>query len=97
LLLIVCGQGLDDPPLSKLDALKFVTHLFSTWPCLCVQLIKHVAAGGRPPVPPRQELPGREGGGEAGGLDAYMALMRRCWAQAPEERPSFQDVVDILR
>ncbi|GAB4822570.1 hypothetical protein N2152v2_009616 [Parachlorella kessleri] len=60
------------------------------------QLIKHVAAGGRPPIPARQELPGREGG-EAGGLDDYVALMRRCWAQAPEERPSFQYVVGIFK
>ncbi|GAB4822575.1 hypothetical protein N2152v2_009621 [Parachlorella kessleri] len=60
------------------------------------QLIKHVRAGGRPPVPPQHELPGREGG-EAGGLDDYVALMQRCWAQAPEERPSFQDVVSKFK
>ncbi|GAB4821009.1 hypothetical protein N2152v2_008055 [Parachlorella kessleri] len=60
------------------------------------QLIKHVAAGGRPPLPARQELPGMEGG-EPGGLDGLIELMERCWAQAPEQRPTFQDVFNTIR
>ncbi|GAB4821003.1 hypothetical protein N2152v2_008049 [Parachlorella kessleri] len=59
------------------------------------QLIKHVAASGRPALPPRQDLPGSDAG-ELGGLDGYIALMQRCWAQDPEERPSFQEVARTL-
>ena len=32
-----------------------------------------------------------------GGLDAYLALMRRCWAADPAERPGFAEVVRQLR
>jgi hypothetical protein len=31
------------------------------------------------------------------GLEAYVALLQRCWAQAPEERPDFQHVARELR
>ena len=45
-------------------------------------------------VPPEAELPG---GGFAG-LAAYTAIMRRCWAQDPAERPaSFAAVLADLR
>ncbi|GAB4813554.1 hypothetical protein N2152v2_000600 [Parachlorella kessleri] len=60
------------------------------------QLIKHVLAHGRPSLPPLQELRGNEAG-QLRGLDAYIALMERCWAQAPQERPSFQEVADAIR
>ena len=38
-----------------------------------------------------------EGAGGFPGLGAYVALMRRCWAQAPEERPGFGEVIADLR
>ena len=49
--------------------------------------------GGRPGVPPPAALPG---GGFAE-LDAYVALMKRCWAQNPYDRPSFAELVPELR
>lgn len=32
-----------------------------------------------------------------GGVDAYIALMQRCWAADPAERPDFGEVVRQLR
>ena len=60
------------------------------------QVVGQLINGRRPAVPPRPELPGLGGGGGAG-LDAYLALMRRCWAQQPDERPPFEEVVPELR
>lgn len=60
------------------------------------QLVSHVVAGGRLDVPPRNALPGPDTAAFAG-LDDYISLMQRCWAQAPEERPGFQQVVVELR
>ncbi|KAI7839198.1 hypothetical protein COHA_007087 [Chlorella ohadii] len=61
-------------------------------------LVAHVLAGGRLDVHPIDALPGPDtaafGGG---GLEGYLALMRCCWAQAPEQRPGFQQVVQELR
>lgn len=31
------------------------------------------------------------------GLEAYIDLMRECWAQQPEERPSFEQIVPRLK
>ena len=63
------------------------------------QLVSHVMAGGRLDVPPPEALPGLDTAAFArsGGLDQYLGLMRRCWAQAPEERPAFQQIVPLLR
>ena len=60
------------------------------------QLASRVMAGERLEVPPREALPGPDTPGWAG-LDGYVALMQHCWAQAPEDRPSFQDIVVALR
>ena len=49
--------------------------------------------GARPPVPPAERVPG----GSFSGLPGYVALMQRCWAQQPEDRPpSFKEVVKSL-
>lgn len=31
------------------------------------------------------------------GLEAYIDLMRECWAHQPEERPSFEQIVPRLK
>ncbi|PRW51177.1 Serine threonine- kinase CTR1 [Chlorella sorokiniana] len=55
-----------------------------------------IRQGGRPDVPPRNQLPGPDTAGWAG-LDAYLQLMRDCWAQQSADRPSFDEVVGRLR
>jgi hypothetical protein len=30
------------------------------------------------------------------GLDAYINLLERCWAQAPADRPTFHEIVQEL-
>ena len=52
--------------------------------------------GGRLEVPARAALPGPDDATFAG-LDDYVALMRRCWAHAPEARPTFSEVIGALR
>ncbi|PSC74168.1 Serine threonine-kinase CTR1 [Micractinium conductrix] len=52
------------------------------------QLVSLVVGGGRLEVPPRGALPGADTPTFTG-LEAYLALMRRCWAQNPCDRPSF--------
>lgn len=54
-----------------------------------------VSSGGRPEVPPREELPGADPPDPAS-LDAYCALMSACWAQDPAQRPTFDEVVQRL-
>lgn len=55
-----------------------------------------IAQGGRLEVPAREALPGPDTASFAG-LDAYIALMQRCWAQNPDERPTFGEIADELR
>lgn len=56
-----------------------------------LQIAVSVAEGGRLPIPPRVELPGADTPTFAG-LDRYISLMQRCWAQDPAERPTFNQV-----
>jgi hypothetical protein len=60
------------------------------------QLIGVVINGGRLEVPSRSELPG-PGGGDFEGYEAYVALLRRCWAQSPFDRPTFSEIIKELR
>ena len=46
-------------------------------------------------MPAHAALPG-PGAAAFAGLDAYVAFMRRCWAQAPANRPTFADAVVVL-
>lgn len=56
-----------------------------------------VAQGQRPAVPEdRGTLPGPDTGAFREGLEEYIALMRRCWSDMPQDRPGFQDVVRAL-
>lgn len=88
------------PPASHRVA-RIVLHELLTWqlpfgPANPWHLVAHVLAGGRLDIPPREALPGPDTV-QFGGLDGYIALMQQCWAQAQEERPNFQQVVQELR
>lgn len=60
------------------------------------QVVTVVGEGGRPEIP--ATLPGPD---PIEAVDVllppYEALMRRCWAQNPAERPGFQEVIAALR
>lgn len=57
------------------------------------EVVSLVNNGGRPEVP----APAALRGGAFPGLPAYTALLRRCWAQNPYDRPSFAELVPELR
>lgn len=59
------------------------------------QIRRSLLDGVRPEVPDREALPGPEPP-PAAALDGYQALMRECWAQAPEQRPTFAAIVSRL-
>ncbi len=61
-----------------------------------MQLTMEIVNGRRPAIPrPEELLP--VGGPPFEGLDAYIDLMQRCWAQDSEERPAFGAIVADLR
>ena len=66
-----------------------------TRPCP-VQIGAKVVRGERLELPQRDALPGPDTAA-AEGLDAYCALVKECWAQAPQERPTMAQVVRRLR
>ncbi|KAL4421962.1 hypothetical protein ABPG77_007904, partial [Micractinium sp. CCAP 211/92] len=59
-------------------------------------LVGKLMDGHRLAIPPRDQLPGPDTASFAG-LDAYIALMQRCWAQNPADRPDFTEVIRLLR
>lgn len=61
------------------------------------QIVSSVLAGERLEVPPAEQLPGMPEGGPPEGLDEYVSLLQRCWAQDPEQRPTFADIIPQLR
>lgn len=63
---------------------------------LALQLVRYLAEGGRLAIPDRQSLPGK-GSADFAGLDAFVAIIHRCWQQVPHERPSFEEIIDMLR
>lgn len=60
------------------------------------QVVTMVMEGGRLTVPPREQLPGPDTETFVG-LDDYIELMRKCWSQIQEDRPSFQEIIASLR
>lgn len=54
-----------------------------------------VSGGERLPVPPCDSVPGAAPDPEL--YEAYVALIRRCWAQRPEERPGFAEIIQELK
>ena len=61
------------------------------------QIVRVVQARGRPPLPPRDALPGGPEVFWDSGLSAYINLMEQCWAQRPEDRPDFKTVTARIR
>jgi hypothetical protein len=59
------------------------------------QIMRSIAAGGRPPIPAPADLP--DSGGVFPGLEGYIQLMQQCWTQEPAERPSFSDALNDLK
>jgi hypothetical protein len=57
--------------------------------------VGRICQGTRPELPPLQDLPGADRSFTR--LPDYVALMQRCWAQNPADRPTFQVVVKELR
>jgi serine/threonine protein kinase len=60
------------------------------------QIVSAIQGGARLEVPAREALPGPAAAGFAG-LDQYLALMQRCWAQRPSDRPTFAQAAKELR
>ncbi|KAL4521658.1 hypothetical protein Ndes2526A_g01846 [Nannochloris sp. 'desiccata'] len=59
-------------------------------------IVSLVTAGNRLTVPDANTLPGPESGSWPK-LGEYVALMERCWAQEPADRPNFEQVMAELR
>ncbi len=59
------------------------------------QIVGHVLAGKRLPLPSPEELPG-PGSASWAGLPAYVELLEQCWSQQPADRPSFVQIVPRL-
>ncbi|PRW33836.1 Serine threonine- kinase CTR1 [Chlorella sorokiniana] len=94
-------QGHRATPASDVYAFSVVLHELLTWQLPWGstnpwQLVNHVLSGGRLEVPSREALPGPDTAA-FGGLEAYISLMQRCWAQEPGQRPAFQQIVLELR
>ena len=55
-------------------------------------LMRHLAGGGRPTFPTPVGDGGGGGGGGGGCVAEVAALAARCWAERPQDRPSFVDI-----
>ena len=58
------------------------------------QIYKAVTSGRRPPLPAD---PASLPGGTFPGLGRYLELLQECWAQQPQQRPSFANITIRLR
>lgn len=62
-------------------------------PVLFLQIGKSLMDGARPPIPGPLDVKG----GWFDMMDDYMALIEGCWAQNPQDRPSFAQIIVELR
>lgn len=85
-LLVACALSVP----ASLSSLQLPWATATPW-----QLVPVVMGGGRLEVPPRSCLPGSDTAAFPG-LDAYVTLLRRCWAQNPLDRPAIQEVAAEL-
>jgi serine/threonine protein kinase len=60
-----------------------------------IAVLRLVRRGERPLIPPTNELPGPPGSEAV--LPRYLRLMEHCWRESPEERPSFDVIVDEVQ
>ncbi len=58
-------------------------------------IVSVISSGGRLAIPEASDLPG-EDSGTWPQLQRYIELMERCWAQDPESRPTFEEVMEEL-
>lgn len=81
----------------RLQFCIFAESLLVTFCALAarVQVTNNLGRGLRLPIPSPEDLPGAEK--VFPGLDRYIALLKRCWAQEPAARPTFGEIVTELR
>lgn len=60
------------------------------------QVVKFVTSGGRLPIPSPESLPGPPCS-SFDTLQQYIALLNKCWAHDPAERPCFVEISESLR
>lgn len=58
-------------------------------------IVSAINSGNRLAIPEASDLPG-EDSGTWPQLQRYIELMEQCWAQEPESRPSFEEVMKEL-
>lgn len=59
------------------------------------QIVNTLNQGGRLPIPAREDVLGLPPSQEC--YDRFVALIKKCWAQIPEDRPEIGDVAEELR
>ena len=75
---------------------EVLTCLLPWGNCSPWQVVINVTKRGkRPEIPPAEELVGPPL--DRASMSCYMALMQRCWAGDPAERPAFSEVASALR